>query len=728
MPLAVAKLSSNMLVAKPTLIVTLTSGRDNTYKPGDLRRRVEARLVTTKIPVGLIQKFGIVEWCEDAAADFKGAFLTMRQESRGFHPLRAGAALPNPSQKLEFRVIIVCDRLGATQAGALGGFLDDIANKVLTAAEADISLELGVLLLDNYAPPAVHKFTVRARATSKTATGTIVDFSQVREACQHLLVLLLSAPDSWNQFADMADQNKWCTFGAAAAIMDQTEMIAYVRASTFARATEYLVQDPDPDTSTRILEQVSHLADRTSWTSAAEKILAEHDCIRIKNSADPSPPFQLQVSVPDQLAQLEKLDFATDQRVSKERRDHWGNVSTAAHGLLSMRRPSTNPLITGPSGLPNGLQRMRFMLQRLQSIMVAPPLIPTSDSAADSNRFRFSGPEMLGALANATATATNASRLRQKRVERSVLHPLGQLLWLVPFWLGFTLLLDTPVMRILFQPLTEGMPHALLAASITAVLGILEWWYWHNTLTRSQFQIDNDIMLTAGRQALYLTNSAIWRAHDATVAALVKVTMSVDSLHKLFDAASITQTAKIHNATISFPNSPRTYHLRDLAKCDRCVSAAIDALERAPESSISQTLADGLFPIANRPAGQSSLLAVPWHYERAFREARKQIEEAADQSINSYCPDIVLVVSGHPQMNNGAIWEWLISGSVPLGIAAVGGRPRYFFSDPAPALWETAHGGTVMLHNLNIGDQHYSRISSPLDCEIVCVCAYVAGS
>lgn len=714
-----------MLVAKPTLIVTLTSGKDNTYTPGDLRRRVEARLTTTKIPAGLIQKIGIVAWCEDAAADFKSAFLAMRQESRGFHLLHAGAALPNLNQKLEFRVFIVCDRLGATQAGSLGGFLDDIANKLLTAAEADISLELGVLLLDNYAPPAVHKFTVRARATSKTVMGTIVDFSQVREACQHLLVLLLSAPDSWNQFADMADQNKWCTFGAAAAIMDQTEMIAYVRASTFARATEYLVQDPDPDTSTRILEMVSHLADRTSWTSAAEKILAEHACTRMPNSPDPSPPFQLQMSGPNHLAQLEKLDFATNERVSQERRDHWGNVSTAAHGLLSMRRPSPNPLITGPSGLPNGLQHMRFMLQRLQAIMFDPPLIPTSDTAADTNHFQFTGPEMLAALAKATATATNASRLRQKRIERVVLHPLGQLLWLAPFWLGFTLLLGTPVMRLLFQPLTDGMPHALLAAFITAVLGILEWWYWHNTLTRSQSQIDNDIMLTAGRQALYLTNSALWRAHDATVAALNKVTTSVDSLHKLFDAASIAQTAKIHSATISFPDSPRTHHLRDLAKCDRCVRSAIDALEQAPESAISQTLADGLFPIANRPAG---LLAVPWQYERAFREARKQIEAAADQSINSYCPDFVLVVSGHPQMNNGAIWEWLISGSVPLGIAVGGARSRYFFSDPAPALWETAHGGTIMLHNLNIGDQHYSRISSPLDCEIVCVCAYVDGS
>lgn len=717
-----------MLVAKPTLIVTLTSGKDNTYTPGDLRRQVEARLITTKISAALIQKIGIMVWCEDATVDFKSAFLTMRQETGGSHPLLSAAALPNLHQKLEFRVIIVCDRLGATQAGSLGGFLDDIANKITTAAEADISLELGILLLDNYPPPVVHKFTLRARATSKTVMGTIVEFSQVREACQHLLVLLLSAPDSWKQFADMAGKDKWCTFGAAAAVMDQTEMVAYVRASTFARATEYLVQNPDPDTSTRINEMVSHLADRTSWKSAAEKILAQHACTRMPNSTDPSPPFQLKVSGPNQFAHLESLALATNEQVSKVRRDHWGDISTAAHGLLSMRRQSTNPLITGPSGLPNGLQHMRFMLQRLQALMFAPPLISTSDAAADTNRFIFFGPEMLSALTNATTTATNASRLRQKRIERVVLHPLGQLLWLAPFWLGLTLLLGTPVMSILVERLTSGMPHALLAASITAILGTLEWWYWHNTLTRSQFQIDNDIVLTAGRQALYLTNSALWRAHDTTAAALTEVSTNIDNLYKLFDDASIAQTAKIHGTTISLPESLRTYHLRDLAKCDRCVRSAIDALEQASDSAISQTLADGLFPIAKRPAEQSSLLAAPWQYERAFREARKQIEAAADQGINSYCPDFISVVSGHSQMNNGAIWEWLISGSLPLGIAVGSPRSQYFFSNSTPALWETAHGGTIMLQNLNISDRHYSRIGSPLDCEIVCICAYVDES
>jgi len=713
-----------MLVAKPTLIVTLNSAKGNALTPGDLRQRIETRLITTQIEPANLQDLGLLEWCEGATADFNSAFRRMRLESGGIHAQHAGAALAKLNLRLEFRVIIICDRLGAEPAGALGGFLDDINRRLLAAAGPDISIEVGVLLLDNYDPPAIKGFTVRARATPNALGGIIVEFAQVREACQHLLVLLLTAPAAWNHFAEMAGRNKWCTFGAAAAIMDQQDMTAYVRASTFAGATQYLVQHPDSTTNARLQEIALHLADRSDWQSAAEKILVAHECTRTQNSPDPNPPFQLEVSAPNQLAHIESLDAKASTAVSKVRREHWRAIATAAHHLLALRRPTANALIDGPAGLPNGLQQMRTMLHHLQSNMSAPTLILTSDSPSAESRFRFTGPALRSALAAATDTATNSSRQRQKRIERVVLHPLGQLLWLAPFWLGFTLLLGSLELQLNNTKLADGTFQALFAAAITIALGTAEWWYWRTNLKHSALQIQNDIILTAGRQSLYIVNSTLWRAHDSTVAALAEVIKSIDRLHKLFSDVSVAQNAEINRLTQRLPDTLRTRHLRDLAKCGTCADYAINALELARDSAISQTLADTLFPITERPDENSPLLAAPWQYERAFRDTRGQIKAAADEGLANDCPDFVLVVTADPQMKNGAIWDWLIQSSWPLGTPTGGTKSRYFFSDPVPALWETADGGTNRLENL-IGHQHYKRITSPLNCEIVCVCAYI---
>ena len=95
--------------------------------------------------------------------------------------------------------------------------------------------------------------------------------------------------------------------------------------------------------------------------------------------------------------------------------------------------------------------------------------------------------------------------------------------------------------------------------------------------------------------------------------------------------------------------------------------------------------------------------------------------------VTNYLGLNALIIQNN-HLNAGKIWSWLVAHANPLSPAGAHNKQSVWFVAADAALFAGADGGTECLEQLGYNTSDYQRLTSTLDCEIVCIRAFVDAS
>lgn len=739
------------LLALPTVVVLVSSGAPAGAQFGrQLRAGIEARLTTTARGATGSTDADLVFWQdvhlqEAAKASFEIALNTLRSEH---NTARSALGAANPQQldrKLAFRAIVICDVLEDSQQVIKQ--LETIATALQVAHAGQVELQLAAVLLHTGPTPApLQGYSIRTRATTQAAGGALADPDEVREAAQHLVFTMLSAPAMWQNLEALGGHSHWITFGSAAVIMQHQTMQEYSYAAALKFATRHLAAIPTAAELDRIRPTWSTLQDRSKWLLDAAQILAAHGYRRNADTPATSAPFTAPPSLrgKNQLNEADYPDFALLSAESQAFAEtavtkYFETLETRIHSQLGSSRPfdegAAGPLVEAAmSRLPDGLPGLRTMLLETKSQLASAVLLTDKESEDAPSRYLFSGAPFYRELAAATVEANAARRLRLDRIRRSVLHPLAQMLWLVPAAICMRALLliilpiapDAPIWAGSISTGRSTLNYWAAALAFCLVLGVSEAWYWAVVIAKWHNRLERETLLAAGRQAVCVVNQMLWRAHAAITRALDNTILATTHLTRLLDTELDLANEQIRAAQSRPVEFFRTVQLVNFQQCDACIEEALKKLGRDQANSLSTLLSQNTFPglqneVQRRTNGR-------WHFSRAFDQMCAHIRSVTEAHLVTNYLGLNALIIQNDRLNAGKIWSWLVDRANPLSPARADNTQSVWFVAADAALFAGADGGTECLANLGYHTGDYQTISSNLDCEIVCIRAFVDAS
>lgn len=724
-------MENRALVKHPTLVVMLTGSDASAAQfAKQLPLDVAARLTTTARGALRGANSDLTVWrtvgIEDTAkANFSADLNKLRSENRIAQRSVTDTSPAQFNRKLIFRAVVICDVLD--QNLAVSKELDNVAVALRAAAGDTVELQLAVMLLYKTRPgTAPSTYAIRIQATNLAAGGAIVEPEGVREAARHVVVALLTASAAWDKLMQLSGTNHWVTVGAAAVNMRQTDMHAYSYGKAINRTTKLLVKEPTQVDHEHAKIFVDQQQNRASWSTAAWQVLADEGYQQ--SAAGPAPAAAL----PDPLAiahntnwqaHYSRLDTNGRLAARSAAQTYLDNLASRARKELARSTPESESAPDGTEesksiNLPNGLARLRSILKATKESLGLAVLLHDAETQDAPMRYCFTSPALHKALAAETTASAAARQVRQRRIERSVLHPLGQAICLLPAALA-----AERIMRPDQVSLLSGKSLAIALAAC-AVIGIAEYLYWKRTIAVKAKSLAGETALGARRQALALLNTAFGRAHETTARATDDAINGTEQILRLLKREIQSASKAMRLAEAQIPNTFRTIFLANLNICDERAGLAVEALGKDRATSLSVLLADTMFP---NPAGSENLAPAiePWRYPAAVRNLFNRIRTITEAQMRTTSLELSALISQNHATHNGTMWGWLVERALPLGLAQEHTKSKLWFCTAVDSLFATADGGTARLKQLGYDADDYEHLTSELDCELVCIRAFV---
>ena len=716
------------LVKHPTLVVMLTGSAGAARFAKQLPLDVAARLTTTARGAKRGASSDLTVWrtvglTESLTAQFIDNLNELRAEHRTAPPSPGVTSPLQINQKLVYRAVVLCDIL--EDEVPISRELASVASALRTASNNEVELQLALMLLHQAAAPAAPDYAIRLQATRLAAGGSIVEADGVREAARHVLVALLTAGDAWDKLKELSGAKHWVTVGAAAVNMRHTDMHAYAYGAAITRATRLLVQDAKPADLEQLQPIMHKLQDRSGWLTAAKEVLTEHNYVPASTSpgldypaAFRAPPELLQN--PNLPAHYTQLDTAGQNAARKQLHDFFQDLASQARKQLACSTPENEIPASAhqagnPIAIPNGLAKLRAIINELKKSLTSPPLLTDAQTKDAPISYCFTSESLHSALAAEALASSAARQVRHRRIQRSVLHPLGQFIWLLPAALALHKI------TVVFLHPAAWQLSLVASVIVCAVLGIAEYIYWSRIVARKQKSLTEDTALAAGHQATALLNTAFGRAHQTARRVLDELAIGTAQIQRLLKREIESASASMRLASFHAPNTFRTIFLANYSGCDERVSQAIEALSSDPQRSLSTQLADAMFPSANDPAGAIA----PWRYPAAMRALFQRVREVTEEKMRTSSLNLDALITQDEATRSGAMWPWLVNRALPLGPAPAHTKSKLWFCTAVKSLFFTADGGDAHLATLGYQAADYEHLQSELDCEVVCIRAFV---
>ncbi len=717
-------METRALVKHPTLVVMLTGSAAAAARfAKQLPLDVAARLTTTARGALRGANSDLTVWrtvnlADCGQAKFTEALNELRDEQRIGQRANRTVGPRQLSQKLEIRAVVLCDVLEDTLPAQ--GVLKNIATALQTAGGDEVTLQPALMLLHQAdAGKAPADYAIRVQATRRAAGGAIVEPDAVREAARHVLVALLTAGAAWDKLKELSGTSHWVTVGAAAVHMRQTDMHAYAYGAAITRATRLLVQDATSHDLEKLQPILRSLQDRSGWLSAAEKVLTDNKYARAGAGQDPTAGFRAPPEfseLSDLPAHYNRLDAESQVAARTALHEFLNELASRARNQLASSTPENE--IAGnahpPSSsvaIPNGLAKLRAIINETRRSLENPLLVHDANTKDAPVSYCFTSPSLHSALAAETAASSAARQVRHRRIKRSVMHPLGQIVWLLPA--ALTLQKITSTYRL--------TPNSLIGWGIACtVIGIAEYFYWSRTVTASDKRLADENALAAGQQAVGMLNTAFGRAHQVAKRVLDELASGIAQIQRLLKREIDRASKEISAAKARRPNTQRTIFLANFEICDERAGQAVEALGSDPQKSLGKLLADTMFPGASDPAAAF----VPWRYPAAMRELFDRVRAATEEKMRTTSLRLDALITLDPATEKGRMWEWLTEHAKPLGTAGEHTQHKLWFCTAVGSVFSAADGGDALLPALGHPHGSYEHLESELDCEVVCIQAF----
>ena len=724
-------MENRALVKHPTLVVMLTGSDASAAQfAKQLPLDVAARLTTTARGALRGANSDLTVWrtvglAESVQANFTDALNELRAEQRTVQRSASDTSTHQLNRKLVFRAVVLCDVLEDNLPGS--GELKSVAAALRAAGGAEVELQLALMLLhqaDAGAAPA--DYAIRVQATRRAAGGGIVEADGVREAARHVLVAMLTAGAAWDKLKELSGTNHWVTVGAAAVNMRQTDMHAYAYGAAVIRATRLLAQDATPADLEQLQPILLNLQDRSSWLTAAEKVLTDNKYARAGSKPDPTaafraaPAFSKTVNLP---AHYKQVDTESHAAARTALQDFLQDLASQARKQLAGSTPENEIAASAHQqssfiSVPNGLAKMRALITGTRRSLETPLLLHDAHTNDAPVSYCFTSPALHSALAAETAASDEARQLRHRRIQRSVLHPLGQIAWLLPAALALDEITRTYIPSVDHKTSTMGWVVAC------AALGIAEYFYWSRTVAAKQKVLAEETALAAGRQAVALLNTAFGRAHQTAKRALDELATGTAQIQRLLKREIESASRSMRLAATRTPNTFRTIFLANYAACDERVGQAVEAMSSDPQHSLSTLLADTMFPAPATAHGPAAAFA-PWRYPAAMRELFQRVRTMTEEKMRTTSLRLDALITQDEATSKGAMWGWLVERALPLGLTHEHTKSKLWFCTAVGSIFFAADGGAARLAALGYEPASYEHLESELDCEVVCIRAFV---
>lgn len=716
------------LVKHPTLVVMLTGSAASAARfAKQLPIDVAARLTTTDRGALRGANSDLTVWrtvalAEAGQANFTEALDEVRSEQRIGQRAASSSSPRQLNQKLVIRAVVLCDVLEDTLPAP--GVLAKIATALHAASRDEVTLQPALMLLHQTdAGKAPADYAIRVQATLNAAGGSIVEPDGVREAARHVLVALLTAGAAWDKLKELSGTNHWVTVGAAAVHMRQTDMHAYAYGAAVTRATRLLVQDATPADLEKLQPILRSLQDRSGWLTAAEKVLTDNKYARAGSGQDPTAGFRAPPEfskLPDLPAHYNQLDTESQVAARTALHEFLNELASQARKQLASSTPEDeidgigHPP-TSSVAIPNGLAKLRAIINETRRSLENPLLVHDAHTKDAPVGFCFTSPALHSSLASETAASSAARQVRHRRIQRSVMHPLGQIAWLLPAALALHEITRT------YFPATDVKTSLIGWGVACAVIGTAEYFYWSRTVTAGQKRLADETGLAAGQQAVGVLNTAFGRAHQVAKRVLDELTSGTAQIQRLLKRERESASSSMLAAKTTLHQTSRTIFLADFYACDVRAGLAVEALSSDPQNSLGKLLADTMFP----PRAKDPAAAfVPWLYPAAMRELFERVRATTEEKMRTTSLKLDALITQNKATSKGEMWGWLLQQALPLGRAAEHTQSKLWFCTKVGSLFSAKDGGDALLAKLGYAPDSYEHLESELDCEVVCIRAF----
>lgn len=722
---------TNALVTLPTIVVIVSDRQPGTttYRQ-QLQAAITSRLTTTGRRTTSGTDSDLIVWidvylrdCENLS--FRDALDRLRSEHNTVRRAQAAAHIQPLDIQLTFRAIVICDILEHTVP--VFSALERIALALTEAHAGEVQLQLAAVLLHTGTTPAAPgAYSFYARATTQAAGGALLQPDQVREAAQHLIFTLLTAPRMWQNLAELGKHKHWIAFGSAAVIMQQNIMEEYAYSASLKTATKHLAAIPAAAELARIRPHWSALQDHNKWLEHAEHIMKAHGYQRDSGTPAATAPFIYTngATSPDYALLSADIRTFAEAAVTEYLETLKAKINSQLGSSTPLNGSAAGPLAeAAQSRLPDGLPGLRAMLAETKDQLSGALLLTDKETADAPGRYLFTGAVFFNELADSIAEANAARALRLERISRNVLHPLTQMLWLIPAAICIRAMLLVYLPLPPLAPLWAGaisagrssLSYWAAAVAFCLMLGVAEAWYWTVVLTKWRTRLQRETLLAAGRQAVCVVNQALWQAHASVTRALDNTILATTHLTRLLNTELDLATENITAARIQPTEFFRTYKLANFNQCDACIKEALQEIGIDQTNSLSALLSNNSF----------GGLHGHWHISRAFDGICDRIRSATEAKLDTNYLGLNALIIQHEPLNAGKLWPWLVERAKPLSPAQAGSTERIFFVSADVALFAGADGGREILAQCGYQSNSYTNISSNLDCEIVCIRGFV---
>lgn len=602
---------------------------------------------------------------------------------------------------------------------------DAVASRVLPAVEAALErliprgrkVSLILVVLGDGRPNLGQKtaYWPKFRLHSKSYSGLEVTRARVVEACQNLLVALItselaSAID--HRVGDARQSVGWIWAGASAVVADLSGMREFVRCKIFqllvapmlkAELTADVRHRVDRDVRKdvlalqisnldRALEIPSHEESRYRWEAERKKNTVEVVRMDLKAHGEIFPPA-------GHLAADLSQWYGTLRRSLIE---HGGGRAREEFGKLCERfafridpppddddaLKSTGkttggeaPSTLGSQLLP-GLAAATFAVEKSAEYLTKwTDLIYTGRVPRP-----VGGASYLSSVAHLDAGEIEGEYRRYRRYERTILSPQGYLLRLFPAW---------PILAAVLVALSDWdiLRAGVVAALLLAIYSVIQ----HIVLKRSLSNLEQRVKASIHRILRYSTLETIGnvlRGYRLLLAGrLCEIAFNFRNLLTLLareHARSLRRLAD-SRARVDVPQKGVTsvYWLADWDIWDVYGKKKAKELAKAPRGDFYSSIAEIIFRSFVGEKGQLAKSGASMQsYRPAFREIGQWVEQLTTDVFVPAELKAHALAAKEDVLKNGRIWKWLYDKAEPLG----GGASLALFTIYAgenPAAYET---------------------------------------
>lgn len=584
-------------------------------------------------------------------------------------------------KRLSLQVIVVYYlRDGHEKADAphlLSRLATAVKNVLSGKAEFSLSLILlgdGALDLDE---ETQFQYWPRIRLQTAAVGGARVDHDRVVEACQSIIVALLTS-----ELARAIDHAVgpdrqlvgWIWMGAAALIADLARMREFLRllvlrdlihpiigtplAPAECRLLTKATQDKVESLQAATLMQALAIASHYSWTGEATGQRVQ------RFGLSPDAELRAQLHTPGSdiskplTAHYTTLRDALIEHLAPTASEQYGRLIDVFSFLLD--RSVTGG---GSGGSPLSLQEtwpsgLSATLYAVESATIAlKDSLDVYSGEKDVPAHAIGSDYFLTAVAESDTGMRDAGFRRLRRFRRTISSPQGLLFKLIPAWPLLTGMLLT------VSQWTEARS-ALIAAIALVVTGVLEWVLWWLLAKRRLNALHRQVEEKIANSVLGLIAKSLGDYRLRTVGQLRNCASTLKRLLSLLQQTDTDIQKRLGALNTWYETLRReTASVYRLVDFERCQEWAESALRQANEAQIgfssvtAALIAQHVFPLLHQTGS----------YRHIVREIEATAENLVGDSFRSDVLEAYALTEYEDVLKDGRRWQWLYQRAHPLG-------------------------------------------------------------